>query len=740
MSSDAASIKTQFNINQIKLDDEKVYKFDRFRLDAALLLIYENKTLVELAPKVVETLLALVERSGEIVSKKELMDRLWADSFVDEANLTQNIYLLRKTLGKTEDGRDLIETFRRRGYRFNGEVKSVAEFAPVETNSTARQIAEVDLPTAKENSGRLPTVTFSNRTKVYLFGAVALAAILFGGFGWSRFAYRQNAAAFQFQNVSFKRLTPDQHAYNPAISPDGKYLAYALIENSQSSLWLKDIAVGATIQILPPTAGGYKGLQFSPDGKWIYFLTQRKNVPNQIIARVPMSGGAAQELIRDVVSPPAVSPDGRRVAFIRGVGLWIADAEDGGDERLIIERGGAGRAFIAWDSQMSWSPDGTRIAVSHLNIENDSRRAELIEIAVADGAEQTIKTPDWNEIDDVSWLADGSGLFVTAKESPTAPYQVWYLSYPNGEARKITNDLLDYGWLSVSADGRKIVAEQVIGNQDIWLLEDNREAKQLTFGSATDNGGFGLAFAPEGKIIYTSPRSGNMDLWQTNADGGGQKQLTANAGTYNGKPMLTPDGRYIVFTSNRSGANKIWRMEASGVNPARLTNDENIEERQPFIAPDGAWIFYTKTEGENFSIWKVAIEGGTPVRVSEKNNIATPIVSPDGALIAYQFYEKGAAQPWKTGIINAADSTTRQTLDIPAARGLLAWTGDSKNLIYTDSYSVNLWQQPLDGGARRQITDFKSERIFNFTVSRDGKRILTSRGNKSTEAVLISGF
>ena len=75
-----------------------------------------------MAPKVVETLLALIERRSEIVSKDEMMKRLWSDSFVDEGNLTQYIYLLRKTLGNGNDGRPMIETFRRRGYCFNGEV------------------------------------------------------------------------------------------------------------------------------------------------------------------------------------------------------------------------------------------------------------------------------------------------------------------------------------------------------------------------------------------------------------------------------------------------------------------------------------------------------------------------------------------------------------------------------------------------------------------------------------------
>ena len=123
MSSDLSSIESQFNLNSVKPNFESIYEFEDVRLDAARLMLYRREESINLAPKVVETLLALVERGGEIVSKEEMMNRLWKNSFVEESNLTQNIYLLRKTLGKTADGRELIETFRRRGYRFNGEVR-----------------------------------------------------------------------------------------------------------------------------------------------------------------------------------------------------------------------------------------------------------------------------------------------------------------------------------------------------------------------------------------------------------------------------------------------------------------------------------------------------------------------------------------------------------------------------------------------------------------------------------------
>ena len=123
MSSDVNSIYSQRNLNEAKRSSGEIYEFEDFRVDAVRLMLYRQGEPVALKPKVIETLVALVERSGDVISKEELMNRLWADSFVEESNLTQNIYLLRKTLGNAADGKPLIETFRRRGYRFNGQIK-----------------------------------------------------------------------------------------------------------------------------------------------------------------------------------------------------------------------------------------------------------------------------------------------------------------------------------------------------------------------------------------------------------------------------------------------------------------------------------------------------------------------------------------------------------------------------------------------------------------------------------------
>jgi len=127
MSLDLKSNIHQINLSPVKPSRSAIYEFGDFRLEAEHLMLYRGGEEVPLTPKQVDTLLALVEKKGEIVSKDDLMSRLWGNAAIEESNLVQNIYVLRKTLGLTNDGQPVIETLRRRGYRFHGELKERGE-------------------------------------------------------------------------------------------------------------------------------------------------------------------------------------------------------------------------------------------------------------------------------------------------------------------------------------------------------------------------------------------------------------------------------------------------------------------------------------------------------------------------------------------------------------------------------------------------------------------------------------
>lgn len=709
----------------VKPPVQRIYEFESFRFDVAHLMLYRGEVEISLAPKAAQTLLTLIERRGEILSKEELMENIWNDSIVEEANLTQYVHVLRKTLGTAADGKPLIETLRRRGYRFNGDVRCLesqtnGNYAPFVSR---KQIA--DKPETNRRGILLKTLA------LFVFAGVLVLVI-------SAFLSSRNSA---LPAVTLKRLTPDRNVFQPTISPDGKYLVFSVQEKEAGkTLRLKDLTSGSEVQIMPD--GVYMDLAFSSDSKQIYYLTTTLGGPNRTLVRIPLFGGKPQIILKNAVSPPAVSPDGKRIAIIKyDNGLVVLD-ENGGETSNSFDSLQANFNPIIWGSQMSWSPDGERVAICGRDTNGQAR---ILDYSVKDKSGKYFSTQNFNEIDDVLWLSDKSGLLITAKEKSGEPYQIWRVAYPSGKTERVTRDFNDYDWMSISADSKTLVIGQNITKTNIWLasFDDLENPKQITFGSEAQDGYRGLAVAPNGKIIFTSPRSGNVDLWQINPDGTNQQPLTDNQGSLNIAPRITSDGRYIVFASSRGGDKPhIWRMDADGQNPLQLTNSKFSEERFFDISTDGNRIFYASAnEQKRMTTLQVSINGGEPSALADNylssGSIAT---SPDGKLLMRYVYLPESQQPWKYGIFPVEGGEPLKLLETGAYRNFLRWTADGKAFLYIKPGTAQLWQEPIDGGAPTLVADLKNGALFNFALSPDYKQIVFANGSQFSEAVLIENF
>jgi Tol biopolymer transport system component len=224
-----------------------------------------------------------------------------------------------------------------------------------------------------------------------------------------------------------------------------------------------------------------------------------------------------------------------------------------------------------------------------------------------------------------------------------------------------------------------------------------------------------------------------------NADGSNSHQLTSSA-SINVVPRVTPDGRFIVFMSTRTGLPHIWRMDSDGTNVKQLTSGG--AEVNPDISPDGKWVVYdslTPTgSASELGIWKISIDGGTPVQVSKK--LATsPAISPDGKLIACR-YREADLSPFRLGLIDLTTGATVKVIDIGPNDGTLDWSVDGRSVLFLQKRNgiSNIWSQPIDGGAPKQLTFFKSDLTFAFAFSKDGKSLALSRGTVSNDVVLIA--
>ncbi len=746
-------------------ENRRFYEFGAFRLDTINRCLRRNGEQVPLKAKAVETLLLLIERRGDVVEKDDLMGALWPDSFVEEANLTQNIYMLRKALG---DGQ-YIETVPRRGYRFVAHVKEWEDVSPAvvlikeKTSTSVTYEEEIEnepelncneinerLMTHSGDAKRLlslrdtPSGAHANRARIWL-GLSLMAAVL----GILVLIFWPRNAKIRFANVKLTRFTTTGNALRAAISPDGKYIAYVADEPPRKSVWLRQVTTGRDLQIVPPEPIEWiYGLTFSHDGNYLYYVTQQMNHV-AILYRVPSIGGPATSLLEDVDSPVTLSRDDNQLAFIRGsagaTSVIIANSDGSGTHGLFSsKRADSFNVGSTWTMPPAWSPDGKLIACQIGVTEPEGVYQTVWGIQTADGSVKSLTSERWDSLGRIDWVADGSGVIVTgAVRGSDSGKQVWLIDYPDGRVRQITNDLSDYGDLTVTGDGRTLVAIQVERKANVWLaaLENPDSTRQITF--TNYDGLAGLTWTPDGKLIYTVAAGAEQNLWLTDLTRTTRIQLTTHAGI-NQQPAVTPDGRYLVFVSNRTGFQHLWRMDLDGRHPQELTH--GVGDVEPSFTPDGKWIIYRSVVSGRSHLFRISIDGGEPVtlqssdeslRSGEIGNEAS--VSPDGKLIAL-VYRAEPDRPNKIAIMPIAGGEVRVLCDLPSHYGHLRWTTDGQAIAYADKQNGkgNIWLQPIDGGAARQSTHWKADPIFSFDWSRDGRWVAYATGMVTSDVVLIT--
>ena len=719
-------------------DPSAAYEFGSFRLEAGERVLLRDGTPVPLAPKALQTLLILVERAGHVVPKDELIAAVWPDTFVQESNLTQYVFLLRRALGG--DDESFIQTVPRRGYRFA---------CPVITRSSAPAVEEVIVATrtrmhviAEETTTeQQPIAGPKMRRATMIIAAAALFAA--GGFTLSRMmAPDTSTRSAPARLPALIPVTSDSKAFEPAISPDGKLVAYTVLEGPQESIWLRDVARNSAVQIAPLSSQRYRALNFSPDGSELFYKSYRPGVKNGIIFRIPILGGTPQEVARDVWSDFGFSRDGSEVVFIRHVEEHkrqhvIAARCDGKGERLLGRNTKDVNWFTVWDSSPAWSPDGKRIAFCGWLTNPDQHRPALLEMTLADGTVRELGSHRWAGLHQVAWLPDGSALLVVAPVTDTGPSQIWSVDARTNTTTRVTNDLNDYNKLKVSADSRQIVVDHHLSFRHIWVFPegDPSRARQLTFGVKDTDGHWGLAWTPQDRIVFVSDRTGENEIWSMKPDGSDVRQLTVGPGASNVTPRATRDGRYVLYVSDRGGKSQIWRMDADGNNPVRLT-DEAEGANLPDASPDGRWVYFTAYADSVSQLARIPMTGGKRELLPARGALAAPIVSPDGTMVAHDYYDD--ASGWRNGIVPATGGESK-LFDWHSVRGMVRWTPDSRGLVYNDGLG-NLWLQPVPGGSPRQLTRFTDGRIWNFAIAPNGRDYALVRGDTLSDVVVIRDF
>jgi serine/threonine protein kinase len=602
----------------------------------------------------------------------------------------------------------------------------------------------------------------SSRLGIWLAVAVivlvaigALAAIALH----DRFGHHHEEAA-SFSQMTISPITSTGNIHSATISADGKWVAYVADEKGSHGIWIRQLATGSTAQVELGSPGEIEGLNFSLDGNYLYFVKQDESVGVGSLFQAPSLGGAPRQVIVDVDSPISFSPNGKRFVFVRQSNktktsyLMLANSDGTGEQILEVLTNPPRFS----DNGPAWSPDGKRIAVADDPSGEIGRYA--VEIVDVDSKSKTrLGSMDWISPDQMAWLPDGSAILFNARVSRTSlNAQLYSLSYPDAEVRRVTNDLNFYNGTSITSDGSALATAQLTLTGNLWVASFGSSASfsppsQISSGISRADGISGIIWTPDGKIIYTYYTSGSIQLASASPDGSGVHDIASGVVSPNWLSSCG-DGRHFVFGMSRGkDISSIWRADVDGSNLTQLSTGKTA--LHPNCSPDGKFVVYVDVEGNSTHLMRVGIDGGTPTEIS-KEEAYSPAYAPDGSALAV-LYQPDPGKPSKLAVMGLDGGEIRKVYDFPpeaqaAVNGdggqKISWTKDGRAILYPIRKDgvVTLWAQPVGPqgsapAAAKQVMNLGPDFQWGaYTLSPDGKQIIYAHGHAVTDAVLISHF
>lgn len=607
---------------------------------------------------------------------------------------------------------------------------------PEERYASTRDLAR-DLHSIRDHISELSSITISAEPPAikrfrFAFPLLLLIAIL-----------ASVAAAYWYfkpkpqEPIEMLTMTYSGKDLSPAVSPDGKLIAFRSDRDGNARIWLKQLAADNEIAL---SSGPDDYPRFSADSSSIFFV--RREGGSSSLYRISVLGGEERKLVDDVHSADA-SPDGKRIAFVR----WKSD------ESFLFTANldGTGIELVTRVEKIQiqfphWSPDGSRIIASRNWSGNGVNLDALLLVNMKTKEKRWLRST-WPTA--AIWISSNQILYgvpsSTAVSGSTRTAGTIVLQdIDTQKIRKLfwfpsCGDVLD------KLNQHTLLLQSSFRRQNlrqISLSESPPTGRWFTRGNSTDRQ---PVYSPDGKrILYASIGSGNLDLMEVSIETGAVKRITEDAAD-DWDPAYTPDGRHIVWSSNRGGHFEIWMANSDGTDSRRITND-GVDAENPTMTQDRRWIVYTSYNPKKTGIWKIHPDG-TGAEQLFSGLTQQPEVSPDGKLVAYIWYKQFAVGPMALVHVIDIETGAQIPFEMKAERGIKGqitlsgslgrcrWMPDGKSLAYIDSNErgdLGVYVQDFIPGkntsaTRRAIAGFDSDKqTETFGISPDGKFITLS--------------
>jgi Tol biopolymer transport system component len=540
--------------------------------------------------------------------------------------------------------------------------------------------------------------------------------------------------------MTIERVSGLGQVNNPAISHDGKLLAYVRTEAGENAIWLRQMATGSVVRVVGPTPNNIAHLQFTPDDTFLFYSENTTTRPiRYTLMAAPAFGGTAREVSEGrFLSRASFAPDGKRFVALRetptAYEVVVMNADGTGTPSTIVTRPKSDAGFAA----PSWSPSGTHLAVVVGKLVDTVYRTD-IQIMRPDGSEPRTLTPSGSPLlSDLSWAANDDSLIASGSlGSFSAPLQLILIRASDGRVERITNDANTYSPLSFSRAAGLIATVQTARLGSIWIgpVDRPEEAREVPSRLSERDGASGLSWLNDQQLVFTR-ETDVPSLWMMNADGGGARRLTE--GFLSIYPRASRDGRVVVFDSARENANlpDSYRMTMPEGRVTRITHENAAG--QSAVSPDGGTVFFSRFLVTPVRLLRTAIDGGPATSIFEAPAIYDHAVSPDGTRIAV-VANSGVGTPRTISVLSVGGGEARTIFTTGAALEHVRWypSGDALLLLISEKRQRNMVRLDLASGQTRPLTRFTRGDILNPEISPDGRRIAYYRGTIESGIVLV---
>lgn len=634
-----------------------LYRFDEFELNPARRTFARNGTPVSISPKAFEVLSYLVSNPGRVITKDELLKAVWPESFVEESNLSQHIFALRKALGERAG---CIVTLPGRGYQFTAQVQGM-------TTPQAALLAH-----HHEHSGDYIVQHIRERTQVVMEEAPpAVARTSQSSRLWPIWAVICGAllVLVAFLLVRLNRPSTVRISAYDQITHDGRAKAIGGTDGSRvyfteevlDSIAEVSAAGGAIAPIRVSVKDPWAG-DVSPDGSTLLVISQSEGMgPGSSLWSFRLVGGSLRHLADGAIAS-AWYPDGSRLAYGDAAGDIFVIRSDGTDEHKIASPGG-------YISALAWSPDGSRIRFS--------RDGVLWDVS-SDGTHMRETLPELSKSQSQfsgQWAPDGQYYFVSDG-------QIWELDERHrvGGTSKASAVQLTFGptvWdrPTLSRDGKRIFASGRTRRGELVRFDPKAKQFQPFLGGISAEF---VAFTRDAKTVaYVTYPEGI--LWKADADGTNALQLTSPP-LYPKSLSWSPDGKEILFVDRTpKSTNGIYVIASDGGRPRQVLPGDLENETDPSWSPDGKKIVYSTCPALGASsksdLRILDLASGKLTSVPESNGLGTPHWSPDGKFISAMTLD---AMSMKVLNVESGKWSNLET----GAVAFPEWSHDSKYIYY----------------------------------------------------------